>query len=362
MKTYLFSPLDTWFFRDGRPYNQGEMNQAELSSLFPPPSTGIVGGMRSALAMNQGWTGKGDWPSAIKQALGDRDDLAGLSFTGPNVMLNGSPVYPTPAILLGCPATQGWNSITRLRPDKPLQCDLGNVRLPVAEQPEEGLKELANAWLTLRGMQQFLAGGSPNLSEVIPSSHLWSLEQRVGIERDSLSHAVIEGALYSTGHIRLKEDVALALAVKGLPDTWEPASPAGFGGEGRMTWIEPFTGLLPSPTVRAIPSRDGKFRYIVVLTTPADLSVWPGQGDSLPGLPGQVVLACTGRSLRVGGWDSLDRKPCPLKPLLPAGSVWFMEAEGGVSEQVEALHGTHIGQRTDWGFGQIFIGTWKEEI
>jgi CRISPR-associated protein Cmr3 len=361
MKIYSFSPIDTWFFRDGRPYNQGEMNQAEISSLFPPPATGMVGGMRSALAMNQGWIGTGDWPNNIKKVLGDQTDLAKLRFYGPNIMLNDTPLYPAPAILLGRPSASGWGNISRLRPGKSLDCDLGNVHLPVAEQQEEGLKELADSWLTLSGLQQVLDGGLPDLEKVIPSSLLWSLENRVGIELTPDTGIVKDGALYATGHIRLRTNVTLALAVQGLPNEWEPASPAGFGGEGRMTWIEPFTGSLPSPIVKLTPSRDGKLRYIVVLATPADLPIWPGPGECLPGLPGHVALACMGRALRVGGWDFRERKPYPLKPLLPAGSVWFMEAEAGVAEQVEALHGTHIGERTEWGFGQFFIGTWKED-
>ncbi|MFA7061727.1 MAG: type III-B CRISPR module-associated Cmr3 family protein, partial [Pedobacter sp.] len=225
----------------------------------------------------------------------------------------------------------------------------------------EDLKELADKWLTLNGMQQVLAGGVPDIQEVMTSSSLWSHENRVGIERNYTSRVVNEGMLYATGHIRLNKNVNVALSVKGLPDGWEPVTPSGLGGEGRMTWIEPYSGVLPLPVAQVTPARDGYLRYIVVLSTPADLPVWPTQGDVLPGLPGHIVLGCIGRPQRLGGWDSLDRKPSPLKPLIPAGSVWFMEAEANLVEQVKSLHGAHIGQRTEWGFGQIFIGTWKEE-
>ncbi len=78
-------------------------------------------------------------------------------------------------------------------------------------------------------------------------------------------------------------------------------------------------------------------------------------------MSGKVIFACIGRTQRVGGWDSIQKAPVALKPLLPAGSVWFMEAEAGVESQLHALHGKHIGNRTNWGFGQIFIGTWKED-
>ena len=35
-KAYKLTPVDTWFFRDGRPYNRGESNLADIKSLFPP--------------------------------------------------------------------------------------------------------------------------------------------------------------------------------------------------------------------------------------------------------------------------------------------------------------------------------------
>ena len=36
MNVVYFDPLDTLFFRDGRPYHQGELSQAGVASLVPP--------------------------------------------------------------------------------------------------------------------------------------------------------------------------------------------------------------------------------------------------------------------------------------------------------------------------------------
>lgn len=36
MTTLVLHPLDTLFFRDGRPYNQDDPTQAEAASVFPP--------------------------------------------------------------------------------------------------------------------------------------------------------------------------------------------------------------------------------------------------------------------------------------------------------------------------------------
>lgn len=361
MKVFAFSPLDTWFFGDGRPFNQGEMNSDEVSSQFPPPVSTIVGGIRAALAMNQGWPSNGDWSSDIKRVLGDLDNLAGLRFVGPTILFNGSPVFKAPSHLLARPKGQGWDAVTKLQPGKILNCDLGaSVRLPVAEKSEEGLKELSNVWLTLQGMQQVINGGLPDLKELISSADLWMHELKTGFEREYQTRVVKDGALYSCRHVRPNYNTSVAVAVDGLPANWEPASPTGFGGEGRSAWIETGTTPLPFPGSSVSVDSDGKVRFNVILNSPANFASWPRPGGALPGIPGQVVFACIGRSQRVGGWNSIERKPLPLKPLVPPGSVWFMEADGSLLESIKTLHGTHLGDRTNWGYGQIMIGNWKE--
>lgn len=362
MKTYAFVPVDTWFFRDGRPFNQGEMSQDDIASQFPPPVSTMVGGIRAALALQQGWPGRGDWSDAIKQVLGDRADLKGLSFVGPSVLYKGSPVFPAPSHLLARHKEYGWDAITLLKPGLPLNCDLGNaVRLPVAEKPVDGLKDVSEAWLTLKGMQQVIDGGAPDAEELIATADLWRHESRVGFKRDSGTKVVVDGALYSCCHVRLNDDVSVVVAVSGLPADWEPVSPSGFGGEGRSSWIEPVATAIPLPSPKIEMDVDGKIRFTVILNSPADLTVWPDIGKNVPGIPGQVVFGCIGRPQRVGGWDSaVGGGPLPLKPLIPPGSVWFMEADRDKAEVVKALHGTHIGERINWGFGRILIGTWKE--
>ena len=46
-----------------------------------------------------------------------------------------------------------------------------------------------------------------------------------------------------------------------------------------------------------------------------------------------------------------------MKPHLAPGSVLFMETTED-EKAIHDLHGTHIGNRTTWGFGLIAIGTW----
>lgn len=361
MKNYTLTPLDTWFFRDGRPFNQGEMNLDDLTSQFPPPVSTLVGSMRAALALNHDWSGNGEWSAEIKQALGDGTELNGLCFTGPLVLRNDEPIFAAPAHLLGHPDDTGWIDVTRMKPGQGLDCDLGkNIRLPVADKPKEGLKELAHSWLTLKGMQQVIDGGIPDTKEIIDTSELWSFENRTGIDRNPDTKVVKDGALYSCRHVRIdeRENISVAVTIKGIPVGWNPATPSGFGGEGRSAWIEQRDKPVPLPAPHVEVAGD-KVRFTVIVNSPVDLPVWPGPGGKLPGVPGKVVVACIGRPQRVGGWD-FNKGPLPLKPFIPPGSVWFMEAESRCADEIMALHGTNIGNNKDWGYGQILIGSWKE--
>lgn len=106
----------------------------------------------------------------------------------------------------------------------------------------------------------------------------------------------------------------------------------------------------------------------VTCLTPLALPVLAGKvivplaGDEVPGLPGaKIVSACVGRPLRLGGWDSLEQRPLPLAPFLPAGSTWFCVVETQAIEGVLNLHGAKIGARQAYGFGQIALGTWEEK-
>ena len=86
MTTLVLHPLDTFFFRDGRPYNQDDPGQVEAASLFPPYPPTVVGAVRAAAARAMGWPGSA-WDTA---ALGDGVDwqagdepLGPLRFSGP---------------------------------------------------------------------------------------------------------------------------------------------------------------------------------------------------------------------------------------------------------------------------------------
>lgn len=366
MISYKLTPLDTLFFRDGRPFNLGETGQMEVEGVFPPSPTTVVGAMRAALARNRDWQ-QGSWSSDIKRILGDGEILPGsLEFCGPYLLRNGEPLFPAPLYLLGKqPKDKGerWTCFLRLAPNQEkLRTDIGNVNLPKPTSTTDGHKALERCYLTRMGMKAVLEGGTPSPEQVYAAGDLWTTEPRVGIKRDSGSRTTKEDSLYQIQQVRLREDVSLAVQVEGLPDDWQPQSPALLGGESRMVWVET-TENITLPQAPTLQPDGGTIRYTVTLITPAAAvdESWCQSGVPLFGLPGEIISACVGKPLMIGGWDSIKGSPLPLRAHLPAGSSWFIEAAPDDAKQILDIHGEHIGSKVEWGYGQILIGTWRKQ-
>ncbi len=357
-----FDPLDSLFFRDGRPYTKDESEQLGVTSQFPPTPATMVGALRAAVARGLGWSGYGTWSDDIKQVLGDRASLGPLGFRGPLLVRGDDMLFPAPAHLL----RDGTDTHTALlQPGPPRDCDLGPaVRLPVLpdQEPGTGWKPTPMTWLTALSLQAVL-DGKPLPQALIKQTNLWKHEARVGIARNVQTHTTEDAALYSPQHVRLQPGVGLGLWVRGLTQEIidrlaRIAHP--LGGESRAAWIT------PAPTTPAWPAlpetlhrHNGELYYSVIVLSPLPLANAPRPHQPVPGLPGTLLSASLPRPLMLGGWDSLQRQPLALQPHLAPGSTLFMRAQAADETAIRALHGTCIGERPAWGYGLVATGTWN---
>jgi CRISPR-associated protein Cmr3 len=382
MRYYKLTPQDAWFFRDGRPYNQGEGNQADAVSQFPPSPRTLTGAFRAAVAHANGWNGRGAWDNGLNAALGDGiDDLAALQFRGPFIIRENTPLWPVPLHLLGSNITADakgkWTPAAFLRPAATAsRTDIGSVRLPEIALPAsaprpDDLKPAEGRWAASAALAKILAGDTaalPSAAGIFSARDLWRVEQRVGLKRNKQTLQTEPGALYSPAFIRLAKGVALGVGIGGVPQNLSSATPPAlfpFGGEGRLAICEDapdFTAnapFPPAPTPETF-SRDagGNVEFAVValtpLATPADIAALLGNAAA------EVISACVGKPVKIGGWDSLKNAPLPLEPFHPAGSVWFCRANAGAFPGIRATHGAWLGERrhTAHGLGQILIARW----
>lgn len=360
MNYLKLTPLDSWFFRDSRPFHQGEAS-ADIESIFPPSAFTVVGAIRAYHASKMGWR-DGKWNERITRVLGDGYNLGSLRFRGPFLGRETSdgvePLFPVPLHLLGKFEEGKGHELRLLAPGDWIECDLGKVRLPTSKGIE-GMKTLMRHYLTTNNLKKVLQGSLDDL-EIVDSKDLWGTEYTVGLARDEMSRTAKEGYLYSSCKIRLKERACLLIGIYGLKDDIEGPFIMPMGGESRMAMgerIEITNDLFSNKELQMEP-KSQYLKFTVTHLTPAWLDRWPGPGQSLPGIPGTVISACMERPLHIGGWDSVKKEPVALKPFIRPGSTWFCEADVDHREAVLRLHGSKIGEHTGFGFGEVAIGAW----
>lgn len=369
-KIWCFQALDTFFFRDGTPFNSGEGGQMGARSFFPPYMTTLQGAIRTTLAATQGWTAKKKdlWPTE----LGDPDNLGALQLKGPYLVWGGEVLLPAPLLLMRRKENE-LEEYLRLKPGKKVECDFGRaVRLPVPSKNVSGAKLLSDAWLTPSGMSEVLKGAVPGKNEVKISEDLWQEEYRVGLKRDQKTRVAVDKHLYSSLHIRsgnklLGNKLSIAVSVSGVPAEWHEkvATLVCLGGEGRPAQLSVKDNISELiPTCPMLKSSGDLLRFTVTLITPGYYTNSEKLQKVLKQGPeevvGQCVSACLGKLGQAGGWDMVENSPRPLRPLVPVGSTWFFEARKHEQDEIKAWHGKFIGDENDHGFGQILIGRWEE--
>lgn len=381
-RVYRFSAHDTWFFRESRPF--GVVGGTELGSVFPPPARMVAGAIRTLIGNQRGvdWSNycrsKGESVPDLRKAIGFDGELGQLVLRGPCVERTGQVLFPAPLSLMCKGHALYW-----LKPGSPVSCDLGrNVLLPqLSADIRDGVaKPVEQAWLTCDEMARVLAGGTPDVNQLIwtrPKSRrpedireaLLSDESRIGLARNYRTRTAEPHMLYQTRHLRPAENVRIACEVGGIEADWHPGNGMlRLGGEGRPSEVDIREGELPR--IQAPTQGNGLF---LVLRTPAlfqkgnwlpdgfeqhgeeQRTVWRGV---LNGIQLTLISAVVGRPVREGGWSLTSRGPRACLSLVPAGSVYFFDPPGDWSAAVTALHHKKIGQETELGRGEVLVGTW----
>jgi CRISPR-associated protein Cmr3 len=367
MAQVIFDPLDTLFFRDGRPFNKGEGTAVIIKSRFPPSPQTLVGSVRASWARMLGWSGHYKWSNEIEAKLGGNGlKLDGLSFYGPILLKNREPVFPVPAMTLGKISDQQNKpmAIQRLRPsERTFCCDFGQeIHLPVPsiDDDVQGRKQLQGWWLNCAGFQKILVGSNPGVTDFISQDSLWQYETRTGIERNKETGTTQEGALFTTEHVRLADDVQLCLGVARSPADMPKGSAMrmALGGEARSADVTLFDSTPDMPMVPDFQPHNGRIRYAVIFLSPFLSGGKPMPNQHFEPFPGKLVSACLYKPEQWGGWNSVERKPEPLQPHVTPGSVLFMEAGAEDLENILSLHCVTAGRKRTWGFGLVAIGRW----
>jgi CRISPR-associated protein Cmr3 len=357
----LFTPVDSWFFRDSTPFDMDAAPQAGVRGVFPPYPSTVAGAVRAALARVRGWSGKSSWSEAIKPVLGDGpDELGSLQLTGPFLVRDGETILPLPRHVSLARNSNNGCTVQFICPGQDqIASDLGSSRLPELAAVEDGgkaLEPIGRLWISSAGLRKLLRHQSPAQADIVNQDELWCEELHVGIRRKLETRTTGEGALYSTRHTRLCPGVGLAVEAGGLPNDW--SIPAGtlvpLGGESRLAVCQPWQSELNFELDQELVSE-----CVLIALAPAliEHAALCGAAELIREPRVRVICGCAERPLRIGGWDSLARQPLPLRNALPAGSTLFCSVDDpGLLVQKATGGLIRIGAGRSAGFGLFAIG------
>ncbi len=371
-------PLDTLFFRDGRPFDAA----TRASGGLPQPQT-LAGALRTALLARTGFdfakfarARRGQDVRAALTECGANAGVTDAAFRGPWLALASSdksvsPLLPMPEVLKRAKGG-GWS-----------------VAKPVASVPgwpEEKDEPLRPLWrkvqpdpkadaelLKLEGLMSFLNGKEPTEAEVVKRDELFGFDHRVGIEVDKDTLTSADGMLYVISLLAMrpkkkdKPEVCLyaemTLSTQLAEKHLRTPIIVPFGGEGKYVQVK----KLDKPAFTTpMPTTGSAMWY---LATP---TFFPPTGPLKRPLPtpkdSKLVAAASGAGVPISGWDVARNGPRATRFAVPAGACYFVD--GGCSAddflRVNDDKGDLDGIQTDalrqegWGFA--LPGTWDGKL
>jgi CRISPR-associated protein Cmr3 len=350
-------PLDTFFFRDGRPFAPAGRAEGGL----PTPQT-LAGSLRTALLTRAGFD-LGALANRRRQGQEVREALRELGapawvvearFRGPWLALaiNGrvDPLLPPPAVLARDGDSGQWYRSRPLPPNRlPGWPDSDTWPLWRAGSPDA---KAPGGFLTPNGVTQFLAGGVPEDGQWKTAASLYQFDHRTGIGVDSDTLTAAEGLIYGVQLLALARNVcfyAEMLPGAGAPDLAAALlTPVALGGEGRHARITVV------PACRWSEAPDGR-HSLWLLSTPAPLA--DPRRPAVIEAPARVRAAAAGSPLAFSGWDVARGGPRPTRFAVPAGSTYFVEGE------FSPPHGSFCSdaESAAQGWGMALRGVWNHD-
>jgi len=340
MKRYLkIRPLDTLFFRNGKPFSEGEVSWTE-SSLLPNPS--VVWGAIYSMMISHGLVDKHILKKGVENERKKELDKLKVGRIFLYEEGNGRRDLYLPAPLdiyaeKGKPEKQGI-----LKLQKSMATVLSNAPMEsefmLKLQTDEKIEGLKNAFIETASFSGnsylFQKRGNHNIKF---NTHFIYPDYRVGIKRENETNTAEEGMLYRINAAQFNKDIYLLVEVKMEGDFKDNSSKLlKLGGESKACEVEIETTIME----KMIQSLDKKLndsfkesQYArVYLNQPKIFESGTGLQE-LQAANFEVLAACLGNAQAIGGFDVLKNEPKPMQNAVPAGSVYFVKSRAKQSYQ-----------------------------
>lgn len=339
----IIDPLDTLFFRDGRPFSLGE--ETWSNSMFPPNPTTIHGSIFSALFSKDKW---------------NNADKNNLKIVGPFICERDAFIkskdkekrikhifVPAPADVFVEEKNKDGNielaEIKDIR-NSPFIIsqingkDENEIYLFPWLYSEKVVVPATGKYISLYDLSQYLRNeGKPKVIKSIRDFYV--VEPKIGIGIDSKKRTVEERRLYNVQMIRLKDEYSLMVFMnvsdgevnqklenrKGQPFILK------LGGEGKVAEAFIYDNNLE---FECNLQNNSDYLKLYVLT--------PYKSDSNPAWAiknsiGKITGATVTGFMQIGGWDMLNGKPKPMCRYIKPGSVFYVKTEKSVNSLCEDI-------------------------
>jgi CRISPR-associated protein Cmr3 len=352
------TPLDTLFFRDGKPFSWGEETWAE--GIFPPYPSTLYGALRTL------------WFAAnikeLKKAKAPDDPTKNIKINGIFIKRHRILYFPIPMDFVKKKKNKE-NKIFLLSFLKNYEFFTNlNVNFQFLSTTKVDEIETPSGLLSFSVLKQYLLG-KINKDEVafLSNEKFYKVEPKIGIARNRVTHTVDseEGKLYRVNMIRFKRDVSLIIDVETNGINLPERGLKKLGGEGRGVFFkrieEEKRKILKEEIKEELKDKIHKSsRFKLYLLTPAIFENGYLPKEIYGGLKLKLVGCICGKPVCVGGFDVKHKKPKTMYRAVPAGSVYFFSLEKGEPEEVlEKFHYKHISDyKKEEGFGLSLIGVW----
>lgn len=350
-------PLDTLFFRDGKPFSMGEETWAD-GYLLPPPSV-IYGALRTAIATQNG---------IALEEINSRLNEENLHIRSIYLRMGGQIALPLPMDLVESKEKASnikkaekeakKYAVTRLSliPASGLvfPASKSKVKYLVESRQYAQVDSIEHGAILTTELEKYLAGNFEQ-TEALKLTDYIREEPKVGIGRDDLTRFAEEGNLYRVDMKRFED---LQIGVSYECEKYENISSLVLlGGERKLAAIalnrKPFH--FPQTTIDF-----SSGRFLIYFATLAIFSNGEPTLSEL-GVSATLVAAYVGKPAHVGGYDIQKKEAKPMYRAVPAGSVFYYEAQGDISSLNDKQGIQLSDKQNNQGFGIAYFGTWNEQ-
>ncbi len=357
--TLQIEPLDTLFFKDGKPFSMGDDSWAD--GVFPPAPSVIFGALRSWILANNE-----ELKNSVKEIVKDKDhffnkiEIRNIAYKiGTNLF------FPTPLDLvqdknrrdeeMEYEKDEGEYKLHALKSDNKFKYAVhsenlntifkyGNEteKLDVVENFPLGLIDVENSF------SNYLSNKKTSYERLLSWKEQKTEEPKIGIGRNDNTKISDAGLLFRIDQIRpgIKENETFKIVVdvffpNELKKSVFENQEIKLGGEGKIAKVS-----ITENSIKEIIGLDYKLtdKFKIYLSTPAlfkkgwlpefidkDNLIWENEKYDFEA---KLSYAVIGKTKNIGGWDLAKQKPKTMLIAVPEGSIYYFELTKGTLKEV----------------------------